>query len=78
MLVVYVIEIEVREVDEMLYLMQSPRFKYVSYRQTTSQDRLAVMYTYEMKKIYRKYKILENVNLKDKMLENIKDKLVTL
>ena len=44
--------------------MQFPRFKYVSYRQTTSQDRLAAMHTNDMKNGYGKYETLENENLK--------------
>ena len=48
-LVVYVIESEAREVDEMLCVMQSPRYKYVSCRQTTTQDRLAAMDNNEIK-----------------------------
>ena len=77
-LVAHVIETEAREVDEMLCLTQSPRFKHTSCRQTTSQDRLVAMHANEMKNGCRKYETLENVNLKDKVLDEIKDEHVTL
>ena len=67
-----------REVDGILCIMQSLRYKYVSYRQTTAQDRLAAMYNNEIKNGYGKYETLENAKLNDKVLEEIKDKYVSL
>ena len=67
-----------REVDGILCIMQSLRYKYVSYRQTTVQDRLVAMYNNGMKNGYRKYEILENIKLNDKILEEIKDEYILL
>ena len=70
---VYVIESETKEVDEILCLMKSPRFKYVSYRNSTSKDRLAAMYYNDMKNGKGKYETLENENLKVKVLVKVKN-----
>ena len=78
MLVIYAIESEAREVDEMSCVMKSPRCKHVSYRQTTAQDRLAAMCNYEIKNRNGKYETLENVKLNDKVLDEIKDEHVSL
>ena len=77
-LVIYAIESEAREVDEMSCVMKSPRCKHVSYRQTTAQDRLAAMHNNEMKNRNGKCKTLENVKLNDEVLDEIKDEHVSL
>ena len=53
--------------------MKSPRSKYVSYRNSTSKDRLAAMYYNDMKNGKGKYETLENENLKVKVLVKVKN-----
>jgi len=38
------VEAEAKEVDDMLCNLESPRYIYISYRQTTSDERLTTMY----------------------------------
>ena len=58
--------------------MKLPRFKYVSYYYSTLQDRLVVMYYTDMEYGKGKYELLENMNLKDKVLIEDKIKYVEL
>ena len=77
-LTVYAIEEEAKEVDEKLCELVSPGYKYVSYRNTSSDERLVAMYHNERKNIKSRYETLYNVNLKDEVWDGERNKYVKL
>ena len=72
------IESRAKEIDELLCLLKSPRFKYISYRNTTSQERLKAMYHNDNNNAKGKYEILENMSLNDEVINETNDKMILL
>jgi len=70
-LVINAIESKAKEVNEMLCLMKSPRFKYISYKKTTPQERLQAMYHNDKNNENGRYEILENVHINDEVKMDI-------
>jgi len=75
---VYAVEQEAKVVDELLYSLKSPRYSYMSYRYTSSDERLTAMYRNDRHNIKTRYETLFNVNLKDEVWDGNKDKYVKL
>ena len=68
-LVVYAIESEAKEIDEWLSeKVQEKRYRYISYRNSPSQEKLSAMYFNDMKNVKAKYETLFNVQLKDEVM----------
>ena len=75
---IYAIQEDADEIDEALLKMESPRYKYLSYRKTTSEERLAAMYHNDVRNIKVKYETLYDVNLKDEVWDTTNSCYVTL
>ena len=60
---IYTIESNAKEINKLLYNLKSPRYKYISYKNTSSKERLAVMHFNEMKNVKAWYEILFKVKL---------------
>ena len=65
-------------VDELLCSLKSPRYSYMSYRYTSSDERLTAMYRNDRHNIKVRYETLFNVNLKDEVWDGNKEKYVKL
>ena len=77
-LVINVIESKAKEVNEMLCLLKSPRFKYISYKNTSPQERLQAMFHNDKNNEKGRYEILENVNLNDEIETKMKGEMQVL
>ena len=66
-LAIYAVQDEAKEVDEILYNLKSPRYSYISYRQTTSDERLTAIYTNDRHNIKARYETLYDVSLNDEV-----------
>jgi len=77
-LVICVIESKAKEVDELLCLIKSPRFKYISYRKSTSDEKLRAMYINDQTNATGKYEILENVSLNDEVIDDKTNEVIEL
>ena len=77
-LTVYAIENEAQDVDERLCEIKSLRYTYVSYRNTTSKERLTAMYHNDKKNVKARYETLVNVNLKVEVWDNKNEKYLLL
>ena len=67
-LIVYAIEREAKVIDEILIEnVDNMRYRYVSYRNSPSQEKLAAMHHNEMANGKAKYETLYNINLKDEV-----------
>ena len=78
MLTIYTVEDEANETNEVLYNVKSLRYKYISYRNTSVEEKLAVMYHNEKKKRKVRFKTLFNVQLKDNVMVMNKESYVLL
>ena len=65
---VYAITSAAKEINEKLCIAKFSRYKYISYKNTTSDTRLASMHTNEMKNIKARYETIFNTSLKDIVL----------
>ena len=65
---VYAITSTAKEINEKLCIAKFSRYKYISYKNTTLDTRLASMYTNEMKNIKARYETIFNTSLKDMVL----------
>lgn len=77
-LAIYAVEREAKEIDEVLCDLKSPRYSYMSYKHTTSDERLAAMYRNDRNNIKSRYETLFEVNLKEEVWDNKKDQYVKL
>ena len=66
-LVLYAISSEINTVNESLSKIINTRYQYVSYRKTTSEERLASMHHNEMMNIKARYESLHNAKLKERV-----------
>ena len=64
-LTVYAISSEVKEINERLCQVKFSRYRYISYKNTPSDLKLASMHTNEMKNIKAKYETIYNMSLTD-------------
>ena len=71
-LVVYCVEIYVNDIDKSLMELVDPIIKYISYKNTTSAERLASMHANEYKNVKARYETLNNIKVNDSV--NCKDK----
>ena len=67
-LMVYVISSQVKQVLDGMSKMKTTRYKFVSYKHTTSEERLASMHYNDMKNIKAKYESLNNAMLKERIM----------
>jgi len=67
-LIVYAIEREAKVIDEILIEnVKNMRYRYISYRNSPSQEKMAAMHHNEMANGKAKYETLYNINLKDEV-----------
>lgn len=62
---IWAIQDDALEIDEILSNMNSQRYKYLSCRKTTSEERLAAMHHNDVKNIKAKYETLCDITLKE-------------
>ena len=68
-LVVYVVEGKAQQIDELLNdQIREDRYRYISYQNLPSQEKLLAMYYNDMKNVKAKYETLYNMNLKDEVM----------
>jgi len=67
-LIVYTISSEAKTINERLCKAKFSRYKYISYKNTTSDIRLASMHSNEMKNLKAKYETIYNMSLTDYVL----------
>jgi len=67
-LIIYAVEEEAKEIDKALCKTKSPRYKYISYHNSSSQEKLAAMYHNEIKNEKAKYETLFNIQLRDTVM----------
>ena len=67
-LMIYTIQDEAKETDQKLFSTTFKKFKYVSFKLSSSLQRLAAMHSNEMKNPKAKYETLFEIQLKDKAL----------
>ena len=78
-MIVYAIEIEVKEIDKMLYKkIILLRYRYIAYYNSLSQEKLLVMCHNDTTNGKSKYETLYNATLKDKAIDKVTDSYVTL
>ena len=77
-LVICVIESKAKEADELLCAIRSPRFKYVSYQKSISEEKLKAMYHNDKNNEKDKYEILKNVSLEDELIDEKMNQKVQL
>jgi len=77
-LVVLVIESKAKEINELLCMIKSPRFKYVSYQKSTTDEKLRAMYHNDKHNETAKYEILENTRLDDEVIDEKTDEKILL
>ena len=70
---IYAVQDEADEIDEVLCKIQSPRYRYLSYRRAILEERLAVMHHNDVKNIKTHFEILYGVNLKDEVWDTVND-----
>ena len=75
---VYAVEREAKEIDEASCELKSPRYACMSYRHATSDERLAAMHRNDRCNIKSRYETLFNVNLKEDVWDEKKNKYVKL
>ena len=66
-LVIYAVHEDADEIEENLLKMKSPRYKYVSYKKTTSEERLAAMHHNDVRNNKAKFETLYDIKLKDEV-----------
>ena len=69
---------EADQIDEKLLKLESPRYKYVSHKKMTSEERLAAMHHNDVKNIKAKYETLCDMNLKEEVWDTKSSRYVTL
>jgi len=68
-LIVYAIEREAQMIDEILNdNVRNKRYRYISYRNSPSQEKLAAMHYNDMANVKAKYETLYNINLNDEVM----------
>ena len=77
-LVVNAIESKADEINESLCSMNSKRYRYISYKKSTTQERMRAMYHNDANNAKGKYEILENVNLDDEVINQENDEKMLL
>ena len=69
---VYVISSEAMKINEEFSKLMLSRYRYVSYKKSTLEERLESMHFNEMKNVKAYYETLFNISLKDRVMENLK------
>ena len=75
-LTIYTLEKEANEIDLQMYHSEFKKFQYLSYKYSTSTQKMAAMNSNELLNVKARFKILYNTKLEDKVYKDGKETIL--